>query len=131
MSTSITILSGYIGSDTEQKGSAYTFSIATDESYKNKEGEKVEKSQWHRCVAYGKLGEFAMGFVKKGVQVTVIGKNETSSYEKSDYPGAKFYSTSVIVREINMITWPEQAGASDLQSGDSEAPAVDEDDIPF
>ncbi len=131
MSISITVVRGNVGGDAEQKGSATVFSLASNESYKNKTGEKVEKTEWHRCVAYGKLGEFAMSFIKKGVQVVIAGKNETSSYEKPDYPGVKFYSTSVIVRDIDMITWPEHAGTADLHSEETEAPVVDEDDIPF
>ena len=126
MSTSITILQGNVGVDAELKGTATTFSIATDEKYKDKQGNDVEKTEWHRCVCFGGLGEWALKHIKKGAKVVVTGQNQTDKYEKKEFPGAVFYSTSVKVRNIDMIVWAKNDEAEadpDLE--------VSNDDIPF
>ena len=68
------ILLGRVGKDPEKRGSVVTFSVATDESYKNAQGENVEKTTWHNITAFAKKGDFIMSYVKKGDRVYVEGK---------------------------------------------------------
>ena len=68
------MLLGRVGKDPEKRGTVVTFSIATNESYKNAKGENVEKTTWHNITAFGKLGDVVMNYVKKGDRVYVEGK---------------------------------------------------------
>ncbi len=77
------------------------FSLATSDYYKNQQGERVEDTQWHRIVAWGKLAEIAQNFLKKGKEVVIEGKLTSRSYEDRD--GMKRYVTEVKAREVFMI----------------------------
>lgn len=98
-------LIGNIGQDPEFKnlkkgGAMARFSIATNESYKDSKGEKVENTQWHRLVAWGKNAEFAEKYLGKGQEIAVEGSLEHSEYEKD---GEKRYSTSVVVAKFLLL----------------------------
>ena len=77
------------------------FSIATSESYKNAKGEKVEDTQWHNVVAWGKTAEIVESFCKKGKEIALEGKLTHRSYEKED--GTKGYVTEVVANEILLL----------------------------
>lgn len=77
------------------------FSIATSESYKNAQGEKVEDTQWHNVVAWGKLAEIAENYLLKGKQVAVEGKLIHRSYETKE--GEKRYITEVRCNEMLLL----------------------------
>jgi len=77
------------------------FSLATDDSYKNKEGEKVERTDWHNCVVRGKLVNIVESYVTKGMEIALEGKLTTRSYDDKD--GNKRYVTEVFVKEILML----------------------------
>jgi len=77
------------------------FSIATSDSYKNAQGEKVEDTQWHNIVAWGKLAEIVENFLVKGKQVAVEGKLTHRSYETKE--GEKRYITEVRCNELLML----------------------------
>lgn len=77
------------------------FSMATNESYKNSKGEKIEETQWHNLIAWGKTAEIIEKYVQKGDEVAVEGKLKNSSYEDKD--GNKRYVTEVVVNEILML----------------------------
>jgi len=77
------------------------FSIATNETYKNAKGEKVEDTQWHNLIAWGKTADIIEQYLQKGNEVAVEGKLTHSSYEDKD--GNKRYSTEVVVSEILML----------------------------
>lgn len=86
MKNSISLI-GYLGADPElkksEKGVTYCrFSLATSETYKNQEGEKVESTQWHDCVAYNKTAELINDILKKGSLADIEGKLTYSTYEK-------------------------------------------------
>lgn len=88
MKNSINLI-GYLGANPEllksEKGTQYAkFSIATSSSYKKKEGEKVEKTEWHDCIAYNKLAELVSNILVKGSLVDIVGMLTYSSYEKND-----------------------------------------------
>lgn len=94
------ILIGNLGNDPETRytpsGSAVTnLSIATDESYKDKQGEMVQKTEWHRIVMFGKLAEIAQQYLKKGSKVYIEGKLQTRKWQ--DQSGQDRYTTEVVV----------------------------------
>jgi single-strand DNA-binding protein len=78
-----------------------TFSIATNESYRNAKGEKVTETQWHRVVAWGKLAEIAEKYFDKGKEVAIEGKLVSRSYQ--DKEGQKKYITEVQAGEMLML----------------------------
>ncbi len=78
-----------------------TFSLATNESYRNTNGEKVTETQWHRIVAWGKIAEIVEKYLDKGREVAVEGKLVNRSYIDKD--GIKKYVTEVQVNELLML----------------------------
>lgn len=78
-----------------------TFSLATSESYRGANGEKVTETQWHRVVAWGKVAEIAEKYLDKGREVAVEGKLVNRSYNDKD--GNKRYVTEVQISEILML----------------------------
>lgn len=100
------ILIGTVGKDPEvkyfQSGDAYcTLSVATSESWKDKNGEKQEKTEWHRVKFTRKLAEIVGEYVKKGQQIYIEGKLETSKY--TDKQGVERYSTDIVANEMQML----------------------------
>jgi single-strand DNA-binding protein len=99
-------LIGHLGNDPEIKTfeggkKLANFSIATNESYKNEKGEKVEETQWHRLVAWGKTADIIEKFVTKGKEIAVEGKLTHRSYD--DKNGEKRYVTEVVVTEVLLL----------------------------
>ena len=77
------------------------FSIATNESYRNASGEKIEDTQWHNLVAWGKTAEIIEQYLKKGNEVAIEGKLNNRSYDDKD--GNKRYITEIVVNELLML----------------------------
>ncbi|WP_047246600.1 single-stranded DNA-binding protein [Maribacter thermophilus] len=77
------------------------FSLATTESYKNAKGEKVDDTQWHNIVAWGKTAEIVETYLLKGKQVAVEGKLTHRSYETKE--GEKRYITEIRCNELLML----------------------------
>jgi single-strand DNA-binding protein len=77
------------------------FSLATHETYRNAKGEKVEETQWHQLVAWGKLAEITEKYTDKGSELVVEGKLVHRSYE--DKEGNKKYFTEIQVNEILLL----------------------------
>lgn len=99
-------LIGNLGMDPEMKTlesgkKLVKFSLATNESYKNAKGEKVEETQWHNLIAWGKTAEIANKYLKKGNEVAIEGKLVNRSYE--DKEGVKRYITEIVVNEMLML----------------------------
>ncbi len=78
------------------------FSIATSDSYKNAKGEKVEDTQWHNIVAWGKTAEIVENYLSKGKQVAVEGKLVHRSYETKE--GEKRYITEIKCNELLLLS---------------------------
>jgi single-strand DNA-binding protein len=78
-----------------------SFSIATNEFYKDSNGEKVQDTQWHNIVAWGKIADIVESYVGKGKEIALEGKLSSRSYETSD--GEKRYVTKVIASEILLL----------------------------
>ena len=100
------LLIGRLGKDPEirytQGGDAVcNFSVATSESWKDKNtGEKKEKTEWHRVVAFRRLGEICGEYLAKGKQVYIEGRLQTRSWEKD---GITRYSTEIIADQMQML----------------------------
>jgi len=87
--------------ETESGKKLATFSIATNESYRNAKGEKITETQWHRVVAWGKVAEIAEKYLDKGKEIAVEGKLVNRSYTDKD--GIKKYITEVQISELLML----------------------------
>ncbi|MCB0374190.1 MAG: single-stranded DNA-binding protein [Muricauda sp.] len=99
-------LIGHLGNDPEmvtlENGSKLAkFSLATNETYKNAEGEKVTDTQWHNIVAWGKIAEIAENYLSKGKEIMVEGKLMSRSYDTKE--GEKRYITEVKCNELLML----------------------------
>lgn len=132
------ILIGNLGKDPEVRytpsGTAVAnFSIATSESWKDKEsGEKRERTEWHRIVAWGKLAEICGEYLHKGKQVYVEGRIQTRDWEDND--GIKRYTTEIIINQILMLgTRSDDGPRQERQPQDDyvRPPIGRYDDIPF
>lgn len=77
------------------------FSLATNEHYKDKDGQKQTKTDWHNVVAWNKTAELIEQYVSKGKEIAIEGKLGTRSYE--DKEGQKRYTTEVIVNELLLL----------------------------
>jgi single-strand DNA-binding protein len=77
------------------------FSLATNESYKNAQGEKVTQTDWHNLIAWNKTADIIEKYVTKGKEIAIEGKLTNRSYETKE--GEKRYITEVVVNEILML----------------------------
>src|SRR5690606_17280117 len=98
-------LIGRTGKDVEtvnfENGMLAKVSLATSDHYTNAKGEKVEDTQWHNLIAYGKTAEIMQKFVEKGREIAVEGKLTYRNYEDKD--GQKRYITEIRVDEILLL----------------------------
>jgi single-strand DNA-binding protein len=98
-------LIGHVGNDPEVKtfegGKVAHLNLATNESYTNKKGEKVEQTEWHRLVAWGAAAEIIEKYVVKGKEIAIEGKLSTRTYD--DKEGNKRFITEVTVSEIMLL----------------------------
>lgn len=104
-------LIGRLGKDPEVKSfdsgkTKATFSLATSESYKNQKGEKVQDTQWHNLVIWGKLAEAAGKYLKKGAEIAVEGKLVHRVYETDK--GEKRFITEINVNDFQMLGSKQQ-----------------------
>jgi len=77
------------------------FSLATSHVYKNANGEKVDDTQWHNLVAWGKTAEIVEKYLKKGNEIAIEGRLTNRSYDDKD--GVKRYITEIVVNEVVMF----------------------------
>jgi len=142
------ILVGNLGKDPEvrhlENGTAVAnFPIATSESYKDKQGNRVDQTEWHNVVVWRKLAEIAENYLKKGSQIYLEGKLRTRSWD--DPQGNKKYTTEVVADTFTMLGRKEDnqnAGNSGTTaynqptnitstSNVANNPVQEEDDSPF
>jgi single stranded DNA-binding protein (ssb) len=141
------ILVGRVGKDPEVRhldnnASVARFSLATSESYKNKNGEKVTNTEWHNIVAWRSQAEFAGNYIKKGTLLYIEGKIRTRAWDDKD--GNKRYTTEIDVDNFQLLSSAQgQGGVSNGNQSQSAsapdfAPDVDfnggaeaTDDLPF
>jgi single-strand DNA-binding protein len=127
------ILSGFTGKEVEVKTfedgrKVANVSLATNESYKNKQGERVDKTDWHNLVAWSPLADVWEKHLKKGSRIEIVGKIETRSYESNN---EKRYVTEIKVNEFN-FTGSKPTGDISPERDKNEAIASDEwEGLPF
>lgn len=141
------IIVGNVGRDPEVRHTksgepVCSFSIATTERWKDKNGEQQEKTEWHRVVAWARLAEICGEYLRKGKQVYIEGRLQTRDWEDKD--GHKRYTTEIIANTMQMLGRRGDDGGSfgddatsrgsGSMSGDpsAQAPAsAGDDEIPF
>jgi single-strand DNA-binding protein len=156
MSVNKAILVGRLGKDPETR---YTpsgqgvcnFNLATDESFKDRNGERQKRTEWHRIVLWGKLAEIAQQYLKKGSLVYIEGRIQTRQWDDKN-TGQKRYSTEIVGSTMKMLgskgesggmaaaasasghSSPDaefnQSGADDASSS-APGPDISDEDIPF
>ena len=142
------ILIGRLGKDPETRSTAggqtvARFSIATDEKFTDRNGEKQERTEWHNIVAWGKLAEICGQYLKKGKLVYIDGSIRTDSWEDKE-TGQKKYKTEIVAQNMKMLEKRGEdeggsysgggsyAGAARKSSGPAPAPELEDDDeVPF
>ena len=132
------MLIGNLGKDPELRyttsGVAVaTFSVATNESWKDQDGNQQERTEWHNIVAWKKLAEICAEWLKKGKKVYIEGRIQTRSYDDKN-TGAKKYITEIVAENMIML----DSRGSDFSSGGQAPSPVEEshssakdDDLPF
>ena len=126
------ILVGNLGNDPEVKytqgGTAIcTLSLATTRAYKDAGGQLVEKTEWHRVKLFGKTGEIAGEYLKKGRQVYIEGRIEYGSYEKD---GVKHYTTDIVGEDMQMLGGNPSEGGGGGRSERPSRPAPRQESAP-
>ncbi len=127
MSVNKVILVGRLGKDPETRymtnGEAVTnVTLATSENWKDKSGEKQEKTEWHNLVFYRRLAEIAGEYLKKGSQVYVEGKLQTRKWQTKE--GQDRYTTEIIVNEMTMLGGKSSGGSFEVVENQSAKPAA-------
>ena len=137
------ILVGYLGRDAELRytpgGQAVaTLNVATTEVWNDKQGQKQERTEWHRCVLWGKSAESLQEYLVKGKQVYFDGSLQTRQWDDKD--GNKRYTTEIKVQRVTLLGGGGERGARNAGGQDSrveraapEPPMepITDDDIPF
>jgi single-strand DNA-binding protein len=133
------ILIGNLGGDPELRSTpsgtpVATFTLATNESWTDRDGQKQERTEWHRIVAWGKLAEICGQYLRKGRQVYIEGRLTTRSWE--DRQGNQRKTTEIVAQQMLMLG-SRAAGQGDEDAG-GEAPEfaaetvkIEDDDLPF
>lgn len=129
------LLIGNLGADPEVRftpgGQAVcNFRIATSDSWTDKQGQKQERTEWHRIVVWGKLAELCGEHLKKGRQCYVEGRLQTREFE---HEGQKKHTTEVIASSVVFLGGARAAGQAppSAQGAQAALGASEPDDIPF
>ena len=132
------ILIGRLGKDPDVRYTpdgtmVTTFRLATDEQWKDKNGEKVQRTEWHQIVTYRKLAEICGNYLVKGKLVFIEGRIQTRTWE--DKEGVKRYTTEIIANDMKMLDSKGQNKTEDASfdatSGSSNDGNTPVDDVPF
>ena len=145
------ILIGNLGADPEVRympsgGAVANLRLATSESWKDRQtGEQQEKTEWHRVTLYGRLGEIAGEYLRKGSKVYIEGRLQTRKWQGQD--GQDRYTTEIVANDLQMLdsraggsapmgepsgSFPRQPTTDQATTGQNAPPADEfDDDIPF
>ncbi len=137
------VLIGNLGSDPEMRFTpsgvqVASVSLATSESWNDKNGERHERTEWHRLVLWRKLAEIAGQYLKKGSKIYAEGKLQTRTWD--DQKGQRHYMTEVVVNNLEMLDGTGGPAELDMayasQKGENPAPVaagIEEggDELPF
>ena len=119
------IIVGNLGQDPEVRylpnGNAVAnFTVATSESWTDQQGQKQERTEWHRIVVYRRLAEIAGEYLRKGSKVYLEGRLQTREWQ--DQQGQKRYTTEIVVNEMQLLDPPPQTGQSQGYAPPRQAP---------
>jgi single-strand DNA-binding protein len=155
MSVNKVILVGRLGRDPETRytggGQAVAnFSVATDETYKDKNGERQKRTEWHKIVVWGKQAEIAQQYLKKGSLIFIEGRIQSREWQ--DKEGQKRTSFEIVASNFRMLggrgdgaaggggsfsggarseEHDQSGGGEEFGGGGSSGPEISDDDIPF
>jgi single-strand DNA-binding protein len=127
------LLIGNLGKDPELRYTASgtavaSFSLATSEKFKNKEGEWEERTEWHNVTLWGRLAEIAGEYLGKGKTVYIEGRLQTRKWQDKD--GKDRYTTEIVGEKMQMLS--RKDGSNHEEAGQShEGPGFPEGDDPF
>jgi single-strand DNA-binding protein len=111
-----------------------TFSLATNESWKDQEGNLQERTEWHNIVAWSKLAEICQQYLKKGKKIYIEGRIQTRSYDDKN-TGTKKYMTEIVAANMIMLDGGRAAGdggdASPVSDAAPQSSEPSKDDLPF
>jgi single-strand DNA-binding protein len=135
------ILVGRLGKDPEIKSTpggttVAKFTMATDEKFTDKSGEKQERTEWHNIVAWARLGEICGQYLRKGSLVYIEGSIRTDSWEDKE-SGQKRYRTEIVAREMKMLDRKRDSeegggyGSRRPAAATAGGPPEEEDEVPF
>lgn len=121
------IILGRLGRDPELRVTksgtpVANMSVATSESYKDKKGEKQERTEWHRIIVWDKLAELCDKYLEKGSQVYIEGRIQTREWEKD---GVKRYTTEIVAYTVQFLS----RTSDEKDKAPDDGP--DEEEIPF
>ncbi|MDP3183528.1 MAG: single-stranded DNA-binding protein [Desulfobaccales bacterium] len=128
------ILVGHLGADPEMRytasGTAVAkFRIATTEKFTDKQGNRQERTEWHRITAWGKLAEICGQYLSKGKQVYIEGKIRSDTWEQE---GVKRYSYEIVADTLQMLGSPGRGAEREPEPPFAPPEGgVPEEDIPF
>jgi len=132
------ILVGRLGADPEVRytpdgAQVTTFRLATDEQWKDKSGERAQRTEWHRVVAFRKLAEICGSYLSKGRLVYVEGRIQTRSWEDKD--GQKRFTTEIVASNMQILdrgpSRDQQGGGDERMPAGAEMERASDDDVPF
>ena len=132
------IVLGRLGADPEVKNVSASstvarLSVATSENWTDREGQKQERTEWHRIVVWGKLAELCGKYLTKGRQVYIEGRLQTRSWE--DQQGQKRYTTEIVANTVQFLGGPAETSRENTTSANEDfgpEPSFDSaDEIPF
>lgn len=146
MSVNKVILVGRLGRDPESRFTATgqqvsNFTLATDETFKDRAGERQKRTEWHRIVMWGRLAEIAQQYLKRGTLVYIEGRIQTRQWD--DRAGNKRTTTEIVANTMRMLSSRGEAAPGPAEPGAAEAaapvetdeaqvaPPVSDEDIPF
>lgn len=130
-------LLGHVGRDPEVRSlpngdSVANFSLATNERWRDRDGNKQERTEWHNIVCFGKTADVVREYVAKGMQLYTEGKIQTRSWEDKN-TGEKKYRTEIVAHHVEFVGGGERKSAEEHQEEADFEREVDGDDsgIPF
>jgi single-strand DNA-binding protein len=120
------LLIGRLGNDPEVRyttngGAVANFNLATNESWTDKNGQKQERTEWHRVVIWGKMAELCGQYLSKGRQAYVEGRLQTREW--NDKEGNKRYTTEIIAQSVQFLGGPGERASTASTSTNDFAPA--------
>jgi len=132
MSVNKVILVGRLGRDPETRytssGQAVAnFSVATDETYKDRAGERQKRTEWHKIVVWGKQAEIAQQYLKKGSLVFIEGRIQSREWQ--DKEGQKRTSFEIVANNFRMLGGRAEGAAAGMGGGSSRGAGVGGDDF--